>query len=401
MSIPVKQRTLLRQGRSPRVYSVSFRDSGPSPRGVRRDAAVGMVAEVAVGGGSVRNDFDKLSVFQRPICNATWDKEARAWRDFVWQGEQGFSFSPTQPYREVLYQCRPFWYRIDYSGEFAPSFVSVAEEHVPGYSLAPMFQNGTDPVYRPCFQMGLGEDGLPHSRAGLAPYIDKPAQLYAAVRSYDAAARPEGMEEIFSDWVLMMVEFATKQMHTLMQGRIKGTVQNYHIDLVEAGNALETVTASSGTPQDDGYCAMVWRGKENAWGNATSWIWNIMANVEDPAQNLYRIYHLSDFSKWTGKINSDHSQSDCLANISHYRWITSLSADSTRPWLISPVSVEDNSRYGVGNALMRSGQEELFLYATGYSYSAVGVGPLKMTFMNIAATDRRIKAGARLILQEG
>ena len=130
MSIPVKQRTLLRQGRSPRVYSVSFRDSGPSPRGVRRDAAVGMVAEVAVGGGSVRNDFDKLSVFQRPICNATWDKEARAWRDFVWQGEQGFSFSPTQPYREVLYQCRPFWYRIDYSGEFAPSFVSVAEEHV-------------------------------------------------------------------------------------------------------------------------------------------------------------------------------------------------------------------------------------------------------------------------------
>ena len=171
MSTPVRQHALLRETRRPRIYTVSFQNSGTGGAGERQDAARGLVANVSIGGGAVRNDFDRIPIFQRPICNATWDHTERKWRDFVWQGEPRFSWSPTEPYREVLYRCRPFWYKIDLNGTYSPASVSVSDAPQEGFFLAPMFKNGSDFVYRPCFQAGLGADGLLHSRAGLAPLI--------------------------------------------------------------------------------------------------------------------------------------------------------------------------------------------------------------------------------------
>ena len=212
------QRALLANGRAKRAWTVSFSKTGITPHGVREDLARDMVARVGVGNQRVRNDFDRVPIFQRPICNATWDKTERRWINIVLEGEEGFSYAPEKPYREVLYRAQPFWYRVEMEGISNPSRVSVSDHPLEGYRLAPMFPNGKDYVYRPCFEMGLGDDGLPHSRAGLKPLYTNAKTLMEHARAYDEGAHTERSAEWFSDLLLQWVEFATKRVQEGMRG---------------------------------------------------------------------------------------------------------------------------------------------------------------------------------------
>ncbi len=223
MTEHVKQRHLFATNRVLHAWSVSFPD-GVSPAGVRGDLARNMVAQVAQGNVAVRNDFDRLSIYQRPVFNATWDSATCRWVDLVRQGEEGFTFTPIEENREVVYRCQPFWYKIDFSGENGPSFISVTDRPLEGYKLAPMFRSGTAYEYRPCFELALGEDGKPHSRAGLMPLECAPVDMMAQVRSYDSSARTEKMADWFSDYLLLLVEFATRDLHTLMPGMMDSSL---------------------------------------------------------------------------------------------------------------------------------------------------------------------------------
>lgn len=204
--------------RVPHAWSVRFDQAEISPQGERCDLALNMVANVANGDEVVRNDFDKISIFQRPIFNATWDAANRRWCDFVARGEPGFTLTPTEENREVVYRCKPFWYKLDMSGAQGPSFVSVSDRPLVGYTLAPMFKNGSRYEYRPCFEMALGDDGKPHSRAGLVPLDNSATGVMSAARSYDSAAHTERMADWFSDYLLLLVEFATRSLQSVMGG---------------------------------------------------------------------------------------------------------------------------------------------------------------------------------------
>lgn len=217
MTEHVRQRHVLLRNRVPRAWSVSFPDP-ISPDGVRGDRARNMVAEVARGAARVRNDFDRVSIYQRPIFNATWDDNARRWVDLVRQGEEGFSFCPTEENREVVYRCTPFWYRVEYTDEGGLVFASVTDRPLAGYKLAPMFKNGSTYEYRPCFEMSLDEDGNPHSRAGMQATTSTPAELMDALRSYSSCARTEKMADWFCDYILMLVEFGTRNLQGIMRG---------------------------------------------------------------------------------------------------------------------------------------------------------------------------------------
>ena len=212
----------------PRVFSVSFRDNPESVQGVREDDAVGMVAEVAIGDERVRNDFDSVSIFQRPVFNATWNESAGRWENFVKMGEEGFTLTPTEPHREVVYRSTPFWYYADFEGEISPSFISVSDQPRQGFRLAPMFKNGTTPVYRPCFEMAIGEDGLPHSRAGLTPFTGSPNEIIGCAKEYSSRARSETLEEWFSDYLLLLVEFGTRDLQSIFGGHF-GTDTPVHL----------------------------------------------------------------------------------------------------------------------------------------------------------------------------
>ena len=148
MHTAIKQSALLRSARHPRIWSVSFEKN--SLVGKREDLACGLVAGVGNEGGVARNDFDRISIFSRPIMNATWDGNVRRWKNFILQNDPRFTWKPKgDRYREVVYRCTPFWYKLDMSETYAPLRVSVSDGPQPGFQLAPMFKNGRDPVYRP------------------------------------------------------------------------------------------------------------------------------------------------------------------------------------------------------------------------------------------------------------
>ena len=194
-------------------YSVRF--SGMAPEGVREDDAVGMIAEVAVGDESVVNDFDSVSFFNRPICNCVWDAAAGKWRVNSYLGEPGFDWYGAGG--EVMYECTPFYYKAIFDGTGSPTFVSVTATPIEGYSLAPMFKNGYDKVYCPCFNIAV-VDGKPVSRAGLVPHTASLNDYMTLVSSFDAKAGLETAESYFSDALLLWVEFATKSWRSVMAG---------------------------------------------------------------------------------------------------------------------------------------------------------------------------------------
>jgi hypothetical protein len=194
-------------------YSVRF--SGDSSNGVREDDAIGMTAEVAVDDAIVTNDFDNVSFFDRPICCCTWDAIARKWIVNAYKGEPGFSWDGTNG--EVLYENKPFYYKATFDGSGAPSYVSVTGTPCEGYTLSPKFQNGNDKIYAPVFNLSA-TDGIAHSWAD--KYIDDGSlnskMVYA--RAFDSKAHLERIEDIFSDCLLIWVEFAYKSGQMKMTG---------------------------------------------------------------------------------------------------------------------------------------------------------------------------------------
>ena len=299
MSFSIKQHSLLRESRRPRAYTVLFPDPA-SPKGVRCDLAAGMVANVAVGAGvTVRNDFDDVPIFQRPIFNATWDAASGRWTDLVAMGDEAFRWHPFRDYREVVYRCTPFWYRIVPRSETGPALVSVADSPLEGYTLAPMFRNGQDYVYRPVFELAKDSDGLPHSRSGLKPICDIGTTVVMPLaRSYDARARVESVFDWFSDGLLQLVEFATWDLHSLMSGQ-KSTYAN-------TGSCIPKLSASSGCLGDG--LAMAWRGKENAWKNTCSFLCDILIqkHIADDGSYTTTICHLPDMQYFDGLINEHY-----------------------------------------------------------------------------------------------
>ncbi len=298
MSFSVKQQVLLRESKGQaHVYSVSFPDPAKA-EGVREDQARDLIVDVAYDGRLVRNDFDRVPIFQRPIFNATWNSSLKCWEKLVPRGDSGFSWSPTEAGREVVYRCRPFWYKLDMTGDHAPVRVSVADRPIEGFLLAPMFKNGTDFVYRPVFEMTVDEEGIPHSRAGGTPLRTSPVELTNTVQLYDSAARLESVRDWFSDALLQLVEFATWDIGALMPG-------NRSTELAATGAAIEGIEASLGD-LGDGY-GCVWRGKENPWKNVNSCLCDLLGQKAVAADGSVSVtlYYLPDMSQYTGKL-SEH-----------------------------------------------------------------------------------------------
>lgn len=196
-------------------YSVSF--SGSLSAGTRLDDAVGMRADVQIGtdASGVVNDFDNVSFFNRPICCCSWDSTNHKWRVNAYEGEPGFARDGSNG--EIMYECTPFWYKADFEGEGAPHYVSVTGTPCEGYTLAPMFKNGYDKVYCSSYWMSV-VDGKATSRNGVYGTYGSLNSLMSNARTLDEKAHLETIEALFSDYLLMLVEFATKDFQTVMLG---------------------------------------------------------------------------------------------------------------------------------------------------------------------------------------
>ena len=188
-------------------YGVVF--SGSTAKGTRVEDAVGMVANVAVDDEIVINDFDKVSFYNRRICCGYHQPDGRfhvvAYRDepgFAWDGSRG----------EVCYEETPFYWTGDLM-----NYVSVSAVPLEGYKLSPRFKNGVDKEYSPVFWASI-VNGKPTSRAGVFPTYGSVNDHMANARQYHEKAHTETMAARMSDYILQLVEFATKDLQTIMMG---------------------------------------------------------------------------------------------------------------------------------------------------------------------------------------
>lgn len=188
-------------------YGVKF--SGSNPNGTRVEDAVGMVANVAVDDEIVVNDFDKISFFNRPICCGYHDEDGK-FHVNAYRGEPGFAWDGSNG--EVFYECTPFFYKGDLH-----NYISVSASPLEGYELAPMFKNGHDKVYCPVFPIAM-VDGKATSRAGVFPTSGSMNNHMANARTYHAKAHTETMAVRISEYMLQLVEFATKDLQSVMMG---------------------------------------------------------------------------------------------------------------------------------------------------------------------------------------
>ena len=188
-------------------YGVVF--SGSNPQGTRVEDAVGMIANVAVDDQIVVNDFDSIPFFNRGICCGTHDVNGNfivnAYRDepgFAWDGTNG----------ELYYEETPFYWTGDMN-----NYVSVSAVPLDGYTLSPRFRNGTDKEYSPVFWAATVA-GKPTSRAGVFADYGSVNSHMASAKLYHARAHTETMAARMSDYILQLVEFATKDVQNIMMG---------------------------------------------------------------------------------------------------------------------------------------------------------------------------------------
>ncbi len=391
----LRSRELLRMGRVEKVWSVYF---DRSIQGTRSNAAAGLVANVSKDGSPVRNDFDHIPIFQRPIFNATWDPYEKRWIDLVPADSPDFSWSPTKPYREVVYRCTPFWYRIRSLSDYLPTEVSVADRPLLGYTLAPMFQNGEEYVYRPCFEMALGDDGLPHSRAGLTPLRSDGTDLMQKARRFSGAARTECLADWFSDVLLLLVEFATWRVGSLMSGQ-KGS------EPAQSGACLPHLAASSGSLSTGGACA--WRGKENPWKGVNSFLCDVMLQkVTENGTPGMRFWHLPDVARFNGSLNS-HYTSFGKAYVSGDSGTKEIKAYALQSGLLYPVQTAETGASTRGWSYLctnRSNNRPAWVAVGGGNGNGMLENSVEGQPWNFEAVDQNDanakQFGARLILDE-
>ena len=231
------ERIIVLEGKS-RVYGVRF--SGSSPEGVRYGAAENMRAEISLNGAACVNDFDTVPFYNRRICCCKWDAQGRKWKVNAYKGENGYAADGTNG--EVMYECLPFYYRTDLN-----SFFEVSGTPLEGFTLAPMFRNGTDKVYCPSYWSST-VDGKATSRSRLAPTTASLNTHMAAMRGFDSKAHTETMKQRFSDYILQVVEFATKNLKSVMTGAYRLAVNNLNlrIEAVISPSRFELNAAAAG-----------------------------------------------------------------------------------------------------------------------------------------------------------
>lgn len=204
-----------------RIYGVRWGKNTSASAGERIYDSVGMVANVGTGAEAVVNDFDAVYPFAgRRRCNGYRDTD-RTFHVTAYEGEPGYT---TNDPTKLVYVETPLFYYFDgIDGDYEVKAVSA--HPVPGFLPSPAHLNPDGTVrqyaYSAAYLVAMeGATGSekPSSRAGVfsdynslngwATNIKKLGNQYTGMLIADQ----------YVDTLLMMVEFATKDMQTIMQG---------------------------------------------------------------------------------------------------------------------------------------------------------------------------------------
>ena len=194
-------------------YGVKF--TGSNPVGERLYDAVGMVANVAVDDEIVQNDFDKVSFYNRPMCNVYFDATGKP-QVMAYRGEPGFDFDgaifpPRVDKADVYYECAP----CAWNGSFDESVVTGTPTE--GFELFPCFPDWNTKIYLPTFWMSV-VDNKPTSRSGTLPGYFSINTAFSTAQAWNTNAHGETILAHMYEYILQVIEFATRDVQTVMTG---------------------------------------------------------------------------------------------------------------------------------------------------------------------------------------
>ena len=257
-------------------YSVRFTGSGA---GTREDDAVGMVANVAVNDEVVRNDFDNVSFFDRPICNCTWEADKNKWRVNAYKGDPDFAWDGSNG--EVMYECKPCAYSDDTD---LNTYVSVTGTPREGYTLFSIFPDWNTKIYLPVFNLVM-VDGKAGSRAGYFPATGSLNEFDTKAKTFFSEAHTETIEALYYDACLQLVEFATKDVQSVMAG---ASNHSYNSATTVIASVISTTQFTMASAEANRFVVgqTVAIGSAQNGTNRTSNV--VIANIEDSGESGYK-----------------------------------------------------------------------------------------------------------------
>lgn len=202
-------------------YGVRFSGSGNTGSTVTRlYDAVGLTAAVGTDTDTAVNDFDSIAPWStRRRCCGYWDDSGQ----FVinaYEGEPGYT---TDGSNGEVWVEQSLWYYQHTVSEDGVEEITISTYQYPGFSPAPIFlsQGGQAQPYLKAYTAAYPMatvDGKPTSRSGVFPGTYSLNSAMTAARTAGESYCTTTVGEWYSDWLLMVVEFATRNLQSIMVG---------------------------------------------------------------------------------------------------------------------------------------------------------------------------------------
>lgn len=206
---------------SVKIYGVRWPKGASKSAGERIYDSVGMEANAGVGSEAVVNDFDSVYPFAgRRRCNGYRDAN-RVFHVTAYEGEPGYT---TNDPAKLVYVETPLFYLFDgFDGDYEVK--AVSSYPVPGFTPSPAHMNPDGTVSQYAYSAaylvameGASDAKKPSSRAGVFSDYNSLNGWATDIKKLGAQYTGMLISQQYTDTILMMVEFATKDMQTVMQG---------------------------------------------------------------------------------------------------------------------------------------------------------------------------------------
>lgn len=200
-------------------YGVKFGGAANSGESVTRlYDAVGLAAGVGTDTSDADNDFDSIYPWSaRRRCCGNFDAAGR-FRVGAYAGESGYTTDGSNG--EVWVEHSLFYYKHENNTDGSEE-VSISPYPIPGYAPAPLFVNadGTlrQKAYTAAYPMAT-VDGKATSRSGVFPDACSLNSAMTAARTLGEQYTVTTIAERYTEWLYMVVEFATRDFQTVMCG---------------------------------------------------------------------------------------------------------------------------------------------------------------------------------------
>lgn len=271
---------------SPLVYGARWAEGESASAGERVGDAAGMVANAGVGGETVQNDFDGVYPWAgRRRCNGYRGSDG----EFVvtaYEGEAGYS--QTDPDKLVYVETPLFYYFDGVKDGYEQKLISMQPQ--PGFLPSPACVKPDGSLrshsYSAAYLMAL-EDGKATSRAGVFSQPFSLDSAMAGARTLGAQYAAMRMADHYVDALLMTVEFATKNLQSVMAGATSLPVTTNHKAVAAETGVNRIAIATQYAELYVPGCTIEITDDGSTWGNNVAANRRVTAIAQRDAQSSY------------------------------------------------------------------------------------------------------------------